>query len=296
MAGALKADWLERAAPVAGLIGPAAIGACSVAAAIAYRGRDDELYFPLNHFVSELGELDVSALAVLFNSGLIVGGLCFATFMVGFGRMRGGLGGTAYGVLGALAGIAGAAVGVFPMNAIRAHTIAASAFFDLAWIAVALASVDLLVRPDGRFQARLAAARVRCRGGGHRVHLGLRVRGSGARQRAPAAAGPPVGRRDLDPRMGGAHRRHRVDVGRRPGVATGPARGSDVKSRKRVCHGGARCRSIHGRAAPPAHDARARPCLPGAAADRRPGRAGGSRVGPARCGGRRSRRGRARST
>ena len=157
MAGALKADWLERAAPVAGLIGPAAIGACSVAAAIAYRGRDDELYFPLNHFVSELGELDVSALAVLFNSGLIVGGLCFATFMVGFGRMRGGLGGTAYAVLGALAGIAGAAVGVFPMNAIRVHTIAASAFFDLAWIAVAIASVDLLVRPDGRFQARLAA-------------------------------------------------------------------------------------------------------------------------------------------
>jgi len=144
-----------RLAPRAGLVGSAAIAVCSVLAAIAYRGTDGELYSPFNHYVSELGQLGVSSLAVLFNSGLIVGGACFGAFMVGLGRRQGGLGGLVYGTLGAIAGLAGLFVGVFPMNVLGAHALAALTFFNITWIAIAVASVDLLVRPTPAMPPRL---------------------------------------------------------------------------------------------------------------------------------------------
>jgi hypothetical membrane protein len=147
---------LERLAPLAGLVSATAIGACSIGAAVFYRGTDGEIYSPLNHYVSELGQVGVSSLAILFNAGLILGGACFATFMVGLGQARGGLGGAAYAAIGLVAGVAGALVGVFPMNQIGPHVVAASTFFFLAWIAIALASVDFLVRPQPPFGTRLA--------------------------------------------------------------------------------------------------------------------------------------------
>jgi hypothetical membrane protein len=146
---------LERAAPRAGLIGSTAIAVCSVIAGIAFRGTDGEIFSPLNHYVSELGRLGVSSLAVIFNSGLIVGGACFALFMAGLGREQGGIGGAAYGTLGAIGGIAGLAVGLFPMGTPTLHVLAALVFFNVTWIAIALASVDLLVRPNPRLPGRL---------------------------------------------------------------------------------------------------------------------------------------------
>jgi hypothetical membrane protein len=138
------------------MIGSAAILICAVITAIGFRGTGGELYSPLNHYVSELGELGVSSLAVVFNSGLIVGGIAFLIFMAGLGRTRGALGGTAYGIIGGIAGLAGAAVGVFPLNSLERHTIATFFFFNLGWISLALASVDMLVRPDPRFPPRTA--------------------------------------------------------------------------------------------------------------------------------------------
>jgi hypothetical membrane protein len=154
MGRSLSLAWL---APRAGLIGPAAIAICSAIAAVAFRGTEGELYSPLNHYVSELGRLGVSSLAALFNAGLIVGGACFAAFMVGLGREQGGLGGTGYGTLGAIGGAAGLLVGVFPMGTPTLHVLAALLFFNVTWIAIALASVDLLVRPSPRLPARLGA-------------------------------------------------------------------------------------------------------------------------------------------
>jgi hypothetical membrane protein len=151
-----SAVTIGRWAPRVGMIGSAAIAVCSVVAAIAYRGADGELYSPLNHYVSELGELGVSSLAAIFNSGLIVGGVCFAAFIAGLGRTRGGVGGAVYAGVGVLSGVAGALVGVFPLNNLVTHTVVASSFFNLTWIAIALASVDIIVRPDPRFPARLA--------------------------------------------------------------------------------------------------------------------------------------------
>ena len=145
-----------RIGTTAGMAGAIAILAGSVAAAIAYTGKAGEAYSPLHHFVSELGELGVSALGPEFNVGLIVGGIGFAVFMAMLASSTTGAPRVAYGVVGVIAGIAGFFVGVFPMNFTAQHGLAAMTFFNLGWIAVALASIDFVRRRDPRFPRRLA--------------------------------------------------------------------------------------------------------------------------------------------
>ena len=140
----------------AALTGSTVITVASIVAGLAYTGRAGEAYSPLDHWVSELGEVGVSSLALVFNAGLVVGGLCFALFMLGLASSRTGTLRHAYGVIGAIAGVAGCLVGVFPMNQLGAHRLAALSFFDLGWIAVALASIDFVRRPDPRSPRWLA--------------------------------------------------------------------------------------------------------------------------------------------
>jgi hypothetical membrane protein len=147
---------LDRLAACAGIVGAGAIGIGSVVAAVAYRGADGEPYSPLNHFVSELGELAHSELARVFNTGLIVGGVCFAVFMSGFAASRPRSLRLLAGGVGVVAGVGGSFVGVFPMDYVRQHGLAAMTFFNLGWIAVGLASVDFVVHRDPRFPRGLA--------------------------------------------------------------------------------------------------------------------------------------------
>lgn len=142
--------------PVAGMVGALAITFGSVAAALAYRGSEGEAYSPLNHWISELGQLGVSSLAMIFNVGLMVGGACLALFMLGLAASRTGRLRYAFGPIGAISGIAGIFVGIAPMNYIGPHTIAAQTFFNLGWIAVGLASIDFLRHPDPRFPRGLS--------------------------------------------------------------------------------------------------------------------------------------------
>ena len=62
-----------------------------------------------------------------------------------------------YGLTGVIAGIGGAFVGVFPMNDLAMHSIAALTFFLLGLVTVLLASIDFVRRPDPRFPRWLAA-------------------------------------------------------------------------------------------------------------------------------------------
>lgn len=142
---------LARAALVAGLGGPIFMAVASLITALAYHGTAGEAYSPLNHWVSELGEVGVSELATVFNVGLMVGGACFVVLMAGLGWLRGGRLAVLYASIGMVSGIAGFFVGVFPMNKLDLHTIAAQSFFNLGWIAVALASFDFVRRRDRRF-------------------------------------------------------------------------------------------------------------------------------------------------
>ena len=103
------------------MIGSAFFLVASVAAALVYSGTSGEGYSPLNHWVSELGELGVSQLAFVFDLGLVVGGICLAVFMTALGVARGGRLAWIYVPLGIVSGVAGALVGVFPMNQIGVH-------------------------------------------------------------------------------------------------------------------------------------------------------------------------------
>jgi hypothetical membrane protein len=142
---------LAAVAPVAGVVGAVAITLGSVAAAVVYQGTEGEAYSPLNHWISELGQLGVSSLAMIFNAGLMIGGASLAIFMLGLAASRTGRLRYAFGPIGAISGIAGIFVGVAPMNYIGPHTIAAQTFFNLGWIAVGLASIDFIRHPDMRF-------------------------------------------------------------------------------------------------------------------------------------------------
>jgi hypothetical membrane protein len=143
-----RTGWIGS---LAGIIGSATIALASLITAIAYSGSNGEAYSPLNHWVSELGEMGVSQLALLFNFALIVGGALFVVFMVALAATRDGLLRYSYGAFGVVAGIGGLFVGVFPMNNLDLHGIAALTFFNLGWLAVGLASIDFLRQPDRRF-------------------------------------------------------------------------------------------------------------------------------------------------
>ncbi len=142
---------LVRWGPTIGFIGSLFFIVASIVAGLAYSGSAGQGYSPLNHWVSELGEIGVSALALVFNVGLIVGGVAFALFMAALGLLRRSRLGWVYAAIGFVAGISCALVGVFPMNQRSIHIVVALGFFGLGWVAVALASFDIWRRPDPRF-------------------------------------------------------------------------------------------------------------------------------------------------
>jgi hypothetical membrane protein len=148
---------LDRLAACAGIAGAATITLGSIATAVVYRGADGESFSPLNHFVSELGELANAELARIFNLSLIVGGVCFGVFMTGLAASRPGKLRVLAGAIGVAAGLGGSFVGVFPMDYLAQHSVAAMTFFNLGWIAVGLASIDFVIHRDPRFPRWLAA-------------------------------------------------------------------------------------------------------------------------------------------
>lgn len=144
-----------QAAILAGLAGAALITVVCVVTAVAYVGSGGERYSPLNHFISELGELRHSELAAVFNVGLMIGGLCLSVHLVGLGLVVGGITGVLGATVGLVAGVAGTGVGVFPMDDLSRHGLVALTFFSLSPIAIALlttprALVRTSVAPRGR--------------------------------------------------------------------------------------------------------------------------------------------------
>jgi hypothetical membrane protein len=137
--------------PGVGMAGAAVIALASLITAVAYKGTQREAFSPLNHWISELGEQGVSQLATVFNVGLILGGAAYALFMLAYARSRGTRLAWAAALVGVFAGLAGSLVGVFPMNQLGSHRIAAMIFFNLGWISVGLASLDIWRRPESRF-------------------------------------------------------------------------------------------------------------------------------------------------
>lgn len=136
--------------PYFGLAGSLIITTAMVVTGIIYRGRKGERYSPLNHFISELGEVGVSSAATLFNSGLIVGGATLLPFAIGLGLALP----TPWGILAMLAGcwaaISSLLVGIFPMNNLTPHVKVAMSYFRSGLATMLLFSLAIFLQPQGQ--------------------------------------------------------------------------------------------------------------------------------------------------
>ena len=136
---------------VMGILGSILISAGAVITALAYVGREGEAYSPLNHWVSELGQVSVSETATIFNLSLIMGGFCLAIFLIGLASRLKGWFRYLFGVIGLVAGVSGMLVGVFPMDDLAVHRQVAQTFFNSGWIAVSLFSLYVLFAKQSIF-------------------------------------------------------------------------------------------------------------------------------------------------
>jgi len=138
----------SRRLGVLGLGSVALILAGMLVAATPYRGFGGEGYSPLDHFISELGEIAVSRYASAFNLSLIVGGMGLGLFMV---LLSTSLAGRYRGILLAVSvasGVSGALVGVFPMDYHALHRVVSGAFFVSGWLVAGVFGLWLFRTPD----------------------------------------------------------------------------------------------------------------------------------------------------
>jgi hypothetical membrane protein len=144
--------WLSRFLELYEWLGLTACGIILVAMALTaffYRGRAGERYSPLNHFISELGEVGVSRAAWVFNNGLIAAGLLFIPFTVGLGISIPGRLPSAAALAGLWTAIACIRIGVSSMDKLEPHVRAAMAFFNGSWITVILFTLGIWLQPQG---------------------------------------------------------------------------------------------------------------------------------------------------
>jgi hypothetical membrane protein len=133
-----------------GITGSLLVMLASLAAALVYRGKKGEHYSPLNHFISELGELGVSRLAWLFNAGLITGGAVLLPGCVGLGLLIPGVWSKLALVAGCVTAVSMILVGVFPMNNLKPHTLVAMTYFRAGLVMVILFTLAIALQPEGQ--------------------------------------------------------------------------------------------------------------------------------------------------
>ena len=144
MRGAARLLPNSRSTGLLGILAVALILGGSLLAAIPYRGWGGESYSPLNHFISELGEVGRSPLSMAFNMGVILGGLGLGLFLMLLSRRMTGRYRFALALAGVVTDVFGTLVGVFPMNYHGVHGLVAAAFFCTGWIVMAIFSLWLM--------------------------------------------------------------------------------------------------------------------------------------------------------
>jgi len=143
-----------------GFIGSGILLAFVLLSRIGYVGKAGEAYSFLNHYISELGQVGVSHLAPLFNTGLILGGFVTVVFVVGLGMyIKNTAAKIAMGV-GVFSGIACSLVGFFPMNNLHTHTIVATCFFFGGMLTIAIFSAAILRQKEAKIPKLLSIAGV----------------------------------------------------------------------------------------------------------------------------------------
>jgi hypothetical protein len=139
------ANWLFHF----GWAGSLVILCGSLITSLPYRDRNGEKYSILNHFISELGEVGVSKLAVIFNNCMILGGLMFLPFIVRLGLTLANLWGYIGTAAGLLASVSSIFVGIFSMERLDPHRRAAMTFFRSGLLTVLFFTVSVFAQPAG---------------------------------------------------------------------------------------------------------------------------------------------------
>lgn len=135
--------WTATAGSLAAVIG-------AVVSGLAYRGKKGERYSPLNHFISELGEVGVSRLAWVFNVGLILTGLCLVPASISLGLILNTILSKIAIVAGVISALSLSLVGIFPMNRIKPHGFVAVTYFRAGLLMVFLYSLAIAFKPLGQ--------------------------------------------------------------------------------------------------------------------------------------------------
>lgn len=140
-----------------GLIGSGLLLVALLVPQIGFRNLEGVPYSPLNHFVSELGWHGISHLAMVFNLGLIMGGVFLALFMIGLGGQFTGILAKLTTVFGVISAIGGSLVGVFSVDSgLISHLVAATIFFVSAELALISATFMILFQ-DARVVPKFIA-------------------------------------------------------------------------------------------------------------------------------------------
>ncbi len=111
---------------------------------IPYTGSLGEPYSIFTHYVSQLGELGVSEFAWMFNLGMILAGITFIPFMIGFGLYLETNFAKLAGIVGVYSAVSIILVGIYPMNFSTEHFLAAMSFFLSGMIMVILWAISIV--------------------------------------------------------------------------------------------------------------------------------------------------------
>lgn len=121
----------------------------SLITSLPYRDRNGGKYSILNHFISELGEVGVSKLAVIFNASMILGGLMFLPFIARLGLALSNIWGYIGTAAGLLAAVSSIFVGIFSMERLEPHRKAAMTFFRSGLLTVLFFTISVFAQPSG---------------------------------------------------------------------------------------------------------------------------------------------------
>jgi hypothetical protein len=119
-----------------GIAGTILIFTGCIISSISYKGRNGESYNPVNHYISELGEKGISKRANAFNAGLIIGGILDTFFIIQLGRFIGTFPALLFIIAGVIGALACTSVGIFSMDNLVPHMIAAMIFLAITVAAV----------------------------------------------------------------------------------------------------------------------------------------------------------------
>lgn len=121
-----------------------------------YSGSEGEPYSMFNHAVSELGELGVSELAWMFNFGMFLAGILFIPFMIGLGLYIDNIISKIAAIVGVYSAVSIVFVGVYPMNYLYEHSVAAISFFLSGMVMTLLWAIAILVQKEAKLHKGLS--------------------------------------------------------------------------------------------------------------------------------------------